>query len=273
MTTETFLARLCEQAERYDEMVSYMKEVAKLAKTDKELNVDERNLLSVAYKNVVGTRRASWRIISSIEQKEESKGSDKHVGTIREYRQKIELELENVCQDVLDVLDESLIPRAESGESKVFYHKMKGDYHRYLAEFASGEKRKVAATAAHEAYKNATDVAQTELTPTHPIRLGLALNFSVFYYEILNSPDRACHLAKSAFDDAIAELDSLSEESYRDSTLIMQLLRDNLTLWTSSDGAEGEGAVDAAKTTEGKSEETKEAPESAEGAPAPAAAS
>jgi 14-3-3 protein epsilon len=132
---------------------------------------------------VVGTRRASWRIISSIEQKEESKGSDKHVGTIRDYRQKIETELEKVCQDVLDVLDQSLIPKAESGESKVFYHKMyvhffpwkivhspadldqrptmlimnhprrKGDYHRYLAEFASGEKRKVAATAAHEAYK------------------------------------------------------------------------------------------------------------------------
>merc|ERR1711939_229869 len=242
--SKTFLARLCEQAERYDEMVTYMKEVAKLGG---ELTVDERNLLSVAYKNVVGTRRASWRIISSIEQKEEAKGSDKHVGIIREYRQKIETELENVCLDVLNVLDESLIPKAETGESKVFYHKMKGDYHRYLAEFASGEKRKTAATAAHDAYKNATDVAQTELTPTHPIRLGLALNFSVFYYEILNSPDRACHLAKQAFDDAIAELDSLSEESYRDSTLIMQLLRDNLTLWT-SDVQEAEEAKQAEST-------------------------
>ncbi|KAK8143576.1 hypothetical protein G3M48_007037 [Beauveria asiatica] len=253
MTTEreskTFLARLCEQAERYDEMVTYMKEVAKIGG---ELSVDERNLLSVAYKNVVGTRRASWRIISSIEQKEESKGTDKHVPTIKDYRQKIETELEKVCQDVLDVLDESLIPNSATGESKVFYHKMKGDYHRYLAEFASGEKRKVAATAAHDAYKpqNATDVAQTELTPTHPIRLGLALNFSVFYYEILNSPDRACHLAKQAFDDAIAELDSLSEESYRDSTLIMQLLRDNLTLWTSSDTAEAEPSADAPKKDE-----------------------
>lgn len=88
------------------------------------MTVDERNLLSVAYKNVVGTRRASWRIISSIEQKEESKGGDKHVVTIREYRQKIETELEQVCQDVLEVLDKSLIPNAESGESKVFYHKM-----------------------------------------------------------------------------------------------------------------------------------------------------
>jgi 14-3-3 protein epsilon len=84
------------------------------------------------------------------------------------------------------------------------------------------------------------EIAQTELAPTHPIRLGLALNYSVFNYEILNSPDRACHLAKQAFDDAIAELDTLSEESYKDSTLIMQLLRDNLTLWTSDMHEEGE---------------------------------
>lgn len=87
------------------------------------------------------------------------------------------------------------------------------------------------------------------------------MNFSVFYYEILNSPDRACHLAKQAFDDAIAELDSLSEESYRDSTLIMQLLRDNLTLWTSSEGGEGEPSGE--KTAEGEkaaTTETKEDP-------------
>lgn len=118
--------------------------------------------------------------------------------------------------------------------------------------------------------QTATDVAQTELTPTHPIRLGLALNFSVFYYEILNSPDRACHLAKQAFDDAIAELDSLSEESYRDSTLIMQLLRDNLTLWTSSDGNEPEATSEAPKAEDKPAEEAPAAAETAEEAPAAA---
>lgn len=97
---------------------------------------------------------------------------------------------------------------------------MKGDYHRYLAEFAGGDSRKGASEAAHEAYKAASEIAQSELAPTHPIRLGLALNFSVFYYEILNSPEKACSLAKLAFDDAIAELDTLSEESYKDSTLV-----------------------------------------------------
>ena len=93
------------------------------------------------------------------------------------------------------------------------------------------------------------------------------MNFSVFYYEILNSPDRACHLAKQAFDDAIAELDSLSEDSYRDSTLIMQLLRDNLTLWTSSEGGEGEGSGEAAKEGE-KAAEPKEESGAAEPKPA-----
>lgn len=241
-----YLAKLAEQAERYEEMVENMKAVAS---ADQELSVEERNLLSVAYKNVIGARRASWRIVTSIEQKEESKGNEAQVTLIKEYRTKIEAELAKICEDILEVLDKHLIPSAQSGESKVFYHKMKGDYHRYLAEFALGDKRKESADKSLEAYKNATEVAQTDLAPTHPIRLGLALNFSVFYYEILNAPDQACHLAKQAFDDAIAELDTLSEESYKDSTLIMQLLRDNLTLWTSSE-AENEPTPDTKEMTD-----------------------
>uniref|UniRef100_A0AAX7UXH6 14-3-3 protein epsilon n=1 Tax=Astatotilapia calliptera TaxID=8154 RepID=A0AAX7UXH6_ASTCA len=225
-----YQAKLAEQAERYDEMVESMKKVADM---DVELTVEERNLLSVAYKNVIGARRASWRIISSIEQREENKGGEEKLKMIREYRQKVEKELKNICNEILEALERHLLPSAKIGESKVFYNKMKGDYHRYLAEFATGNDRKEAAENSLVAYKAATDLAMSELPPTHPIRLGLALNFSVFYYEILNSPDRACRLAKAAFDDAIAELDTLSEESYKDSTLIMQLLRDNLTLWTS----------------------------------------
>jgi len=236
-----YMAKLAEQAERYDEMVESMKKVAQL---DAELTVEERNLLSVAYKNVIGARRASWRIVSSIEQKEESKGNDSHVSRIKEYRSKIESELQSICTDIISVLTDHLVPHAKSGESKVFYFKMKGDYHRYLAEFVGGDQRKEAAEASLVAYKSASDIANTELPPTHPIRLGLALNFSVFYYEILNSPDRACQLAKQAFDEAIAELDTLSEDSYKDSTLIMQLLRDNLTLWTSDMSNDGDGGDD-----------------------------
>ncbi|KAE9595958.1 hypothetical protein Lal_00031019 [Lupinus albus] len=228
-----YLAKLAEQAERYEEMVEFMEKVSAAAGDNEELTVEERNFLSVAYKNVIGARRASWRIISSIEQKEESRGNEDHVATIRDYRSKIENELSDICDGILKLLDSRLIPSAASGDSKVFYLKMKGDYHRYLAEFKTGTERKDAAENTLNAYKAAQDIASGDLPPTHPIRLGLALNFSVFYYEILNSPDRACNLAKQAFDEAIAELDTLGEESYKDSTLIMQLLRDNLTLWTS----------------------------------------
>eukprot|EP00056_Hartaetosiga_gracilis_P016136 m.4038 g.4038 ORF g.4038 m.4038 type:complete len:119 (+) comp3789_c0_seq1:1-357(+) len=111
---------------------------------------------------------------------------------------------------------------------------MKGDYYRYLAEVAVGDKRSDAVSKSREAYQAASDEAMN-MMPTNPIRLGLALNFSVFYYEIAEDIQRACELAKKAFDDAIAELDMLKEDSYKDSTLIMQLLRDNLTLWTSDE--------------------------------------
>lgn len=198
-----------------------------------ELTVEERNLLSVAFKNVIGSRRAAWRIISSIEQKEDHSGHEKNASVNREYRNRVETELGNICKDILGLLEQNLIPAAKSGESKVFYFKMKGDYFRYLSEFSSDSQRQESAQMSLEAYKEATSTAYTDLKPTHPIRLGLALNFSVFYYEILNHPELACNLAKQAFDDAIAELDSLNEDSYKDSTLIMQLLRDNLTLWTS----------------------------------------
>ncbi|KAF5183875.1 14-3-3-like protein [Thalictrum thalictroides] len=177
-------------------MVECMKKVAKL---DLELTVEERNLLSVGYKNVIGARRASWRIMSSIEQKEDSKGNEQNVKMIKNYRNKVEEELSKICNDILTIIDEHLIPSSTTGESTVFYYKMKGDYFRYLAEFKIYQEKKDAAD-------------HSDLSPTHPIRLGLALNFYVFYYEILNSPERACHLAKQAFDEAIAELDTLSEE-------------------------------------------------------------
>merc|ERR1712079_318157 len=108
-----------------------------------------------------------------------------------------------------------------------------------IAEFTSGEKKDQASKDAKAAYAEATAVAEKDLVVTHPIRLGLALNYSVFMYEVLNQPDDACKMARTAFEDAIAELDNVAEESYKDSTLIMQLLRDNLTLWTSEGDNEG----------------------------------
>ena len=236
-----FTATLAEEAERYDDMVSSMKSAAE---SGLELTNEERILFSVAYKNVTTERRSSWRIISSIEQKMEETEDGKDLANT--YKVEIEKELKDICEDVLSLLDKHLIPKASIAESKVFYLKMKGDYFRYLAEVAVGDDRKTVVENSQQAYVEATEISKKEMKPTHPMHLGLALNHSVFSYEILNAPEEACKLAKTAFDDAIAELDTLDEHSYKDSTLIMQLLRDNLTLWT-SDQAQDEDKPEEAE--------------------------
>merc|ERR1712087_447876 len=161
------------------------------------------------------------------------KGNEQQGGWAKEYCKKVETELQKICDTILGLLDGDLIGKAGNGESKVFYQKMKADYYRYIAEFRDGDAKSKAAENARQAYQEAADVAEKDLPVTHPIRLGLALNYSVFMYEVLGNPDEACKMARTAFEDAIAELDNVAEDSYKDSTLIMQLLRDNLTLWTS----------------------------------------
>ncbi|TPP60891.1 Tyrosine 3-monooxygenase/tryptophan 5-monooxygenase activation protein theta polypeptide [Fasciola gigantica] len=229
----TINAKLAEQVERYDEMVEFMK---KIVEQDKPLSVEERNLLSVAYKNVIGARRTSWRVFGGLEGSSQVRDNPKAAESLKRYRDELESEINKVSTEILGLLDKYLIKPNIAADSHVFYLKMKGDYYRYMAEFAVGDQRTTVATNSNQAYSEASEIA-SGLPSTHPIRLGLALNYSVFFYEIMNDSKKACKLAKTAFDDAIAELDSLSEESYKDSTLIMQLLRDNLTLWTSD--AEG----------------------------------
>jgi len=237
-------AKLAEQSERYDDMSNFMKSCVEF---DMPLTVEQRNLLSVAYKNVVGARRSSWRVISSIEQKYDSNENKQKMA--RDYRQKIESELQSICDDVLALLKDFLIKDDgddSDKESKVFYLKMRGDYYRYKAEVATGDDRESIVTLSNDAYKDAYTLAKGSMASTHPIRLGLALNYSVFHYEIRNDHEEACKMAKGAFEEAINDLDAVSEDNYKDSTLIMQLLRDNLTLWTSDvqepDDQEGAGA-------------------------------
>jgi len=222
------LAMLAEKAERYEDMCKYLCEVVtSKVERNQTLKENERNLLSVAFKNIVGALRSSWRTFQS--GISENQFPEEILNT---YSSIVERELEQKCLEVLGILESQLIPSVEENrdECEVFYLKMSGDYYRYLAEFTSSddypEKARIY-------YQKALDVAKDCLAETHPTRLGLALNFSVCYYEILKKPRDACDLAKQAFDEAIQKLDTLNDANYKDSTLIMQLLRDNLTLWTS----------------------------------------
>ena len=169
------------------------------------------------------------------------------------YKNKVQTEMKVICDEILLLLDKHLIPNSNDNETKVFYYKMKGDYYRYLAEFSKQSEKSEVSANAREAYKVAVEFAD-ELPKTDPIRLGLALNFSVFYFEILGNPKEACSLARTAFEDAMSELDNVTEEKYKDATLIMQLLRDNLTLWADDSGGievEGEEVSGEPKPQEG----------------------
>jgi len=244
------LSQAAEAAERYEDMVMILEKLVK-NKLEKqaELTPDQRNLLSVAYKNVVGAKRSSWRVLNE----DNTFGDAEEL--VRKYKKCVEAELEETCTKILGVLqklsdqnagrmeDESdAEKKAKLEECQVFYLKMIGDYYRYLTEAFPVDKYKEKCS---KFYGDAMNIAEESLEATHPTRLGLALNFSVCHYEILNQPKNACDLAKKAFDEAIEKLDSLSDVSYRDSTLIMQLLRDNLTIWNQNDDEAQQPEADA----------------------------
>jgi len=234
---------LCaENAERFGDMCHYLTCIVNLKNGD--LDAEQRNLLSVAFKNVVGGLRSSWRNIIS---------TPDVPGVVNDsYKDIIESELLEKCRSVITLLVDKIMPFQKSklmelkddisekekskksentiAEQYVFFQKMKGDYHRYIAEVS---KKKEDKADAKTAYEDATEKAEEYLSETHPTRLGLALNFSVCHFEILKEPKKACNVAQNAFNKAIQKLDTLNDNNYKDSTLIMQLLRDNLTLWQS----------------------------------------
>jgi len=236
MTTEreqsVFRAKVAEQAECFEEMVVAMKKVVQL---NPDLNVEERNLLSIAYKNLISPKRTAWRIISSLHDKEKNKDPNSwKLVQMRELRESIERQLHTVCGEILDLIDQLLLPAAKATDAKVFWEKMKGDYYRYIAEFEREEKKQAAQKKAFDSYQLALNDGK-DLAATDPILLGLALNFSVFHYEIMGDKEKAIEMAKKYFDVALPKIETLDGEAYKDTTLILQLLRDNISLWTASE--------------------------------------
>lgn len=226
-----YLAMLAEQCNRFEEMIEFLEEMLKSRTGD--LNSDERNLLSIAYKNAVSTRRSALRTVMAYEMKEKKKETSTFLPYIQEYRKKIEDELTKMCENVISVIDSHLVPRAGDDEAKVFYLKMKGDYNRYIAEYASGELKSKVANASLQAYDQASESAKN-LSPVHPIVLGLNLNFSVFHYEVMNDHEKACSIAKETLEKAEKDIPAdEDDENFRDSISIINLLRENLEMWKS----------------------------------------
>ena len=225
---------LCQRAERYEDMTKYAEELVKLKK---KLTKKERNLFTVAFKNVVSKKRSAWRTYSCIANKIDEKGEDTSV--VEMLKKEVGEELLKVCDIVIGLINDRFLSEAKEAEEIIFYLKMLGDYYRYKFEGSTWVEQYQLAKLSETSYVNASRVVDN-LLATNPVRLGLALNMSVFYYEIMNDVQTACKIAKDAFDNALAGLDYQEEENYEDTTLIMQLLKDNFTLWMSKNDNQAE---------------------------------
>lgn len=182
-----FLARVAEQAERFDDMVDFLKPV--LDQKGADVSSEERNLLSVAFKNLISSKRTAWRTISAIEQNPKYQ---KFGESLASYKKRIEELLYKDCESIIEIIQSKVLSKTAEAEAKAFFVKMVGDYYRYIAETAQGDKMESVKREALKAYQEACAI---ELPPCNPIKLGLALNFSVFHYEVMKDHKQACKLA------------------------------------------------------------------------------
>lgn len=245
-------AKVAETAEVYDQMCNYMKDA--IEANGNKLNDKGRNLFAVAFKNHFGEFRSRYRELTGInveemgreEQPEKQKAKTDAIDVaLKEMKKNLQDILEEKAKEILDILNNLLNAIAnDDGKkpAKITYNKMVGDYNRYRAEYLKNDGNVL--KNAREAYEEARKLAEEHLKPTDPVRLGLMLNISVFYYEVDGEQEKAKTLAKDAFDKAIEKLDSLKHDSYKDSTLIMQLLRDNLALWGDANTGAGLGEIE-----------------------------
>lgn len=218
-----FLARVAEQAEKFEDMVDFLKPV--LDSKGGDLSSDERNLLSVAFKNLISSKRNAWRTITAIEQNPKYQ---KFGDALAAYKKQIESGLYKDCENIIAIIQTKVLSKAVEAEPKSFFVKMVGDYYRYIAETAQGAKLEEVKNGALKAYKEASEIS---LPPCNPIKLGLALNFSVFYYEVMKDHKHACELADVTLQNALEKIDELGEDDFRDAKSIIELLKENLTLW------------------------------------------
>jgi 14-3-3 protein epsilon len=223
-----FLARVADQAERYGDVLTYMDAIIEASPS---LNADERNLLSVAYKALTGSRRSALRTVNAFLEDEAIKAIPERLAKLTDLKEKLVKELDDFCIALIQLTDAKLLPAAGDATTKVFYEKLKADYYRYSVEFKVDDARKSGAEKAKAAYESALQIATAELTKANPAYLGLALNYSVFLYEIVGQKQEAIDLADKAFKEAVDRLDELTEGQYSEATLILQLLKDNVALW------------------------------------------
>ena len=225
-----YLAMLAEQCERYKDMIEILENLINIKK--EEMNLDEKNLISIAYKNYISEIRSAISIIITYENKEISKEKSPYLEYIKEYKEKIIKELEIECLKICNSIENIIMPKLETKEKKVFFGKLKGDYYRYIAENTEGEIKQKYSDLSLKTY-NETLIEANNLNYKNSNKLGLLLNLSVLYYEVNLNFNEALNLAKDTLNKGKEELNGVDEdnEQFKESISILNLLNDNIKMW------------------------------------------
>ncbi|OHT11134.1 14-3-3 protein [Tritrichomonas foetus] len=223
-----YMVQILDQTDRHQDMVDLMKKVIDL---NPELNPEERNLLSVSYKNVITVRRNGLRILLAIVDHDESRANENRINQLAKFKASLVSELDNYCYELINLVDQKLLPAAKTAEAKLFYEKLKADYYRYISEAKEGTEKEESAAKARECYENALAIAKEEIPPYKPAYLGLILNYSVYLYEIVGHKEEAIELAEKTQLECTTSVEQNSDNAYAEATTILQLLRDNVSLW------------------------------------------
>lgn len=230
-----FLADLMKNIQRPKDGIDLM---GKLSKIKPAFNVIERTSFGIIFKAAVDNIRNSLRTLN-LAYEEENERPD-YSERIKEIINDSFSDLKKLCDKTLQIINDELLPNAESSQSKVFFLKLKGDIYRYLSEFGEGEEKEKDSAAADEAYLAALPIAKSDLPKSDPVRLGLILNYAVFKYEHVQAYEEAKELLNNAIELLNNDFSDLSPETAAESKSIIDVMQKNLKDWNQSEEEEEE---------------------------------
>ena len=205
--------------------------IMRLAENDSDLQLEDINVISRICKGKMDSTRKTWKTIYLSEQKERGKGRDDRSTPLLEYRKNVEQEITAFSKEIIEMIQKSLINRTNDTSMRGLLYRMVGDYWRYLAEIQRSYDRRDSTNKALAAYQEAEDLIVACCGPAAAIRLSLMLNIAIFRFEILSEPDEALDIALKAYNEGIATVDSLHDEAYTDSILLLQMLHRTIVSW------------------------------------------
>ena len=235
-----FLSKLYTKAELYKEVINFIKEFIKL---NPKLEKEECDIISTGFKNMISEKRSSWFTLQSMERKEKKKKKNT-IREIKEIKNHIENEIRETCKELQDLVDKELLPKNEEDEVLVFLYKLKADYFRYICEFAEGNELLDNLIKAEEFYKKAYEIADKKLPIINCNRVSVALNYAIFLYETKKDKKNGFDIAQNTFKESMKFIEDLEKPKYRDTLLIIQLLKDNIIFWNSEMGEEEEKLIE-----------------------------